>query len=70
MRRAVTLHGPESPKPSTTTVLVPQNQHGQLPAVLVNPIDSRGRVVPGVWLGENTDRAADGAVYRWVKESE
>jgi hypothetical protein len=66
-RRVVTLRGPGSE--GTATVVVPQNQHGQLPSVLIDPVDSGGRVVPGVWLGDSKDRASDGTVYEWLKES-
>ena len=45
------------------TVLAPVNSHGQLPAVLVDPITIAGPVVEGVWLLDSRDRAADGTNY-------
>jgi hypothetical protein len=45
------------------TVLAPVNRHGQLPAVLVDPMTIAGPVVEGVWLGDSRDRDADGTNF-------
>jgi hypothetical protein len=50
-----------------TTVRVPTNRLGQLPAVVVDPRDDGGSILPGMWLGESRDRQPDGTRYQWVK---
>jgi hypothetical protein len=45
------------------SALVPVNRHGQLPAVLVDPITIAGPVVMGVWLGDSRDHDNDGTNY-------
>jgi hypothetical protein len=45
---------------------VPTNRHGQMPTVLVDPRDDRGRVIAGIWLGDSEDRQADSRLYRLV----
>ncbi|WP_233550749.1 hypothetical protein [Cryobacterium melibiosiphilum] len=47
-------------------ILLGLNRHGQLPAVLINPKSTAGRIVPGIWLGQPNDFAADGTRYRWL----
>jgi hypothetical protein len=61
---AVTLVLSDGSKASTR---VPTNQHGQLPAVLVDPRDTRGRVISGTWLGDSKDHRMDGSVYKPVQ---
>jgi len=51
-------------------VLVGVNQRGQLPAVLVDPVDCTGRIIHGVWLGDSVDDGCDGTTYgrvKWVR---
>jgi hypothetical protein len=45
----------------------PTNRHGQLPAVIVDPRDTSGRVVSGTWLGDSRDERTDGHVYQPVQ---
>lgn len=48
----VNLHQPEG----VAKVPIPVNERGELPAVLINPRDAQGRLVPGTWLaGRNGD---------------
>jgi hypothetical protein len=62
---SVTLHqGDASQAP--IYVLVRVNQHGQLPAVLVDPIDTSGRTAQGIWLGENIGEGIDDTTYARV----
>ncbi len=48
-------------------VLVGVNRRGQLPAVLVDPVDCTGRVIRGLWLCDSVDDGDDGTTYRRVK---
>ena len=51
-------------------VLVSVNRRGQLPAVLVDPVDCTGRVMHGLWLGDSDDDGPDGTTYcrvKWVR---
>ena len=48
-------------------VLVGVNRRGQLPAVLVDPVDRTGRVIHGVWLGDSVGDGCDGTTYCKVK---
>ena len=50
----VTLHAVGSLEPTFTVILEP-NRHGQLPTVLVDPVDVTGRVLFGMWLGDGYD---------------
>ena len=52
---------------SSVIVLVGVNRCGQLPAVLVDPVDCEGRVMHGVWLGSSVDDGPDGTTYYRVK---
>lgn len=45
-------------------VLVGVNQRGQLPAVLVDPVDCAGRIIHGVWLGDSVDDGCDGTTQQ------
>ncbi|MGO4689560.1 hypothetical protein [Glaciibacter sp. 2TAF33] len=45
---------------------VPTNRHCQLPAVIVDPRDNRGRVISGTWLGDSKDGRLDGSEYQPV----
>ena len=47
-------------------IFLPLNRYGQLPTVLINPRNTAGRIVPGIWLGEPNDFTADGTTYRWL----
>ena len=58
----LTLHHADVSQPPAV-VVVSSNQHGQLPAVLVDPIDRNGRVVSGMWLGDALGDRADGTSY-------
>jgi len=58
----VTLHHADAADPPAV-VLVSANQHGQLPAVLVDPVDRNGRVAPGMWLGDDLGDRVDGTSY-------
>ncbi|MEB0001058.1 MULTISPECIES: hypothetical protein, partial [unclassified Cryobacterium] len=49
----------------TFVVVVKRDQHGHVPTVLVNPIDTAGRRLPGVWLSE----ASHHTVYRRLPEN-
>lgn len=62
-RTAVALHPADGTE--TKTVLLPLNRNGQLPVVLVDPVDSTGLVVPGMWLSHDVE----GTVYNWTKQS-
>ena len=66
LRVTVTLHHTDRADP-TAIVLVSANQHGQLPAVLVDPVDRNGRVAPGMWLGDDLGDWADGNSYVRLK---
>lgn len=48
---------------SPTIIRVRVNQFGHVPAVLVDPIDRKGRVIHGIWLGADLDDRADGTSY-------
>ena len=58
----LTLHHADASQPPAV-VVVSSNQHGQLPAVLVDPVDHNGRVVSGRWLGDALGDRADGTSY-------
>ncbi|MEC5150573.1 hypothetical protein RCH22_002214 [Cryobacterium psychrotolerans] len=49
----------------TFMVLVTRDEHGQVPAVLVNLIDTAGHRLPGIWLNEASHRTR----YRRLPES-
>ncbi|MGO4105772.1 hypothetical protein AB4Y63_17675 [Leifsonia sp. YAF41] len=42
------------------------NEYGQLPAVLVDPLDQSGEVVPGLWLIEYTRADVEPTAYRRI----
>lgn len=69
MRVSVTLHHADASEPPTF-VLLGSNQHGQLPAVLVDPVGRDGRVAPGVWLGDDLGDRIDGTSYLQVRSPE
>lgn len=48
-------------------VLVRVNQFGHVPAVLIDPIDRKGTVVDGIWLGADLDDHANGTLYIRVR---
>jgi hypothetical protein len=60
----VTLMLSDGSKASTR---VPTNRHGQLPAVIVDPRDNRGRVISATWLGDSKDGPLHGSVYQPVQ---
>jgi hypothetical protein len=62
MRQIVTLH--LSDGSHIGSMGVRPNRHGQLPALIVDPRDSTGRVLLGMWLGDVQDRYSDGTSYR------
>jgi hypothetical protein len=47
----------------SATVLLTPNRHGQLPTVLVDPRDSNGNTLAGLWLGDGSG----GTVYEWTE---
>lgn len=59
----VTLHQPELFRRSRR-VRVTASKGGELPARLIDPIDRKGRVIPGEWAA-GTDEDGS-AVYRWA----
>jgi hypothetical protein len=59
---AISLHHEKTG--ASATVLLPMNEHGRLPTLLIDPIDSSGRAVPGRWFAE--DDYALNATYRRV----
>jgi hypothetical protein len=59
---SVTLHPADASKPPAV-IPVHVNRHGQLPAVLVDPVDSDGLVVQGMWLGDDLGDRTDGTSY-------
>lgn len=62
MRQIVTLHLADGSPIGSMGVR--QNSHGQLPALIVDPRDSTGRELLGMWLGDVQDRHGDGTSYR------
>lgn len=60
----VTLHDGEAQL--RASFAVPTNAFGQLPSVLVDPRDTRGRVHSGLWLGRSRNDGADAPAYRRV----
>lgn len=62
MRQIVTLHLSDGSQ--IATMGVRRNRHGQLPALIVDPEDSSGRALTGMWLGDINDRHTDGTSYR------
>lgn len=44
------------------TVLLPLDRRG-LPVLLIDPVDSSGRVIQGMWLGDG----AGGTIYQWTE---
>lgn len=62
LRVSVTLHHADASVPPAV-VLVGANRHGQLPAVLVDPVDRDGRVAQGTWLGDDLGDRIDGTSY-------
>lgn len=60
-----TLHRPDfSTLPGT--VLLSLNRYGQLPAVLIDPIDIHGRVVPGTWVVQGRNEIRVEADYKFL----
>lgn len=59
----VTLHQPEMFRRSRR-VRVTTSKGGELPARLVDPIDRKGRVIPGEWAATMDEDGT--AVYRWA----
>ena len=57
----VLLHPEASRAPSIVRVRV--NQFGHVPAVLIDPIDRKGLMVHGIWLGADLDDSASGTSY-------
>jgi hypothetical protein len=53
-KTTVTLHSLNPLEPTSTVILGP-NRYGQLPTVLVDPIDVTGQVACGMWLGDGCD---------------
>jgi len=66
LKVAVILHQIDASSPPAI-VLVSANQHGQLPAVLVDPLDQNGCIVHGTWLGDNLGDRTGGTTYAKVR---
>lgn len=66
LKVAVILHHIDASSPPVI-VLVNANQHGQVPAVLVDPFDQNGCIVRGTWLGDNLGNRTDGTTYVKVR---
>lgn len=49
----------------TRHVMLRPNRNGELPVVLLNPLDDSGRVATGMWL----NRDAQETVYHWTKRT-
>ncbi len=64
MRHTVTLHAFDGTRIGMMAVRV--NQRGELPALIVDPTDSEGRVMPGLWLGQIVGRVLDGGTYHQI----
>lgn len=43
------------------------DRFGDLPALLVDPVDQRGRTVSGMWLLAVQPRSQAEAIYEWVE---
>jgi hypothetical protein len=59
---SVTLHHADASEPPAV-VLVYSNQHGELPAVLVDPVDRDGRIARGMWLSDSLGDRTDSTSY-------
>lgn len=59
----VTLHQPEMFRRSRR-VRVATSKGGELPSRLIDPIDRKGRVIPGEWAAATDEDGT--AVYRWA----
>jgi hypothetical protein len=64
MRQTVRLHALDGSTIGMMAVRV--NQHGELPALIVDPKDSEGRVMAGLWLGQMVGRVFDGTTYHQI----
>ncbi|GAB3121012.1 hypothetical protein HNR05_001375 [Leifsonia psychrotolerans] len=60
------LAGPHIPRFAPQIDIRP-DRFGELPALLVNPIDNRGRKIEGLWLIEGSQHSVKGPVYRWIE---
>lgn len=49
------------------TIDIQADRYGDLPALLVDPIDTRGRRIEGLWLLEGDLSPSTVAVYRWIE---
>ena len=58
----VSLYSADSSEINTVRVCL--NRNGQLPVVLVDPLDTSGRVVSGLWLS----REVDGTAFFWTQQ--
>lgn len=63
---AAALRGPHLNKYPPRIMLVP-DRHGDLPALLVDPVDQRGRTVSGMWLLATHPPRSTEATYEWVE---
>jgi hypothetical protein len=64
----VTLQQPELFR-RNRKVLVTPGGDGELPARLVDPVDRRGRVIPGEWTEPVENPDAEGVAYRLASAS-
>lgn len=63
MRHIVTLH--TSDGSTIGSMAVKADRHGLLPAVIVDPRDTEGRTMPGLWLGDTIGQL-HGTTYRQI----
>lgn len=63
---AVTLQRPDLDAPPAT-VLLSTNQYGQLPALLIDPIDIAGQIVSGKWLVTQRNEVVVEADYEFIQ---
>ncbi|GAA3870947.1 hypothetical protein GCM10022381_12590 [Leifsonia kafniensis] len=63
---AASLTGPHITSFAPRIEITP-DRHGDLPALLVDPIDNRGRRIEGLWMLDGAGNPTSSAVYRWVE---
>jgi hypothetical protein len=64
----VTLQQPELFRRSRKVLVVP-GRDGQLPARIIDPVDRKGRVIPGEWTEPVRELDAECVSYRWAGAS-
>ena len=66
---AVTLQRPDFAAPPAT-VLLSTNEYGQLPAVLIDPINISGGIVSGKWLVNPGNEVVGEADYEFIQPND